>query len=90
MMALGAGIMLSRHIEATCVRGGYVECVGSVQDFIGVVSLATCSSAFLEHCTLGQYEYCHVSPIPINETSKFSQVVQDNHDKERETQEQGT
>jgi len=40
MLALGAGMTLSRHIEATCVRVGYVECVGSVEDFMGEVSLA--------------------------------------------------
>jgi hypothetical protein len=86
MLALGAGITLSRHIEVP-VSGG---CVELVQDFsgdapgkleclklssspwhgttMGEVSLALPGSrAILEYCTLGQYEYCHVSPIPISE-----------------------
>lgn len=70
------------------MRGGYVE---SVQDLMGVVSLALAAVAHSWNIVLWDNKNTAMCLLYLLvKTSKFSQVVQDNRDKERATQEQGT
>jgi hypothetical protein len=90
MLALVAGIPLSRHIETSCTRR-VVESLGSVQDFIGEVGLALPAVVRSWDIVLRDNTNTAMCLLYLLvKTSKFSRVVPHSHDKERATQEQGT